>query len=130
MHRLGLALLADVSLAAVLSAAQFMILFQIQLAFTADHALLYFGSPLGLLLGPALYVLCRRGKKSKHRLILDVVVAAAVLLLLSAMILSIGQGIPSFFEVLTWLVLLSPAVLEAVGLIVLEWLIRKGRSGT
>lgn len=44
--RLSLALLADVGLAAALSAAQFMILYQMQLAFTADHALLYFGSPL------------------------------------------------------------------------------------
>ena len=106
-----------------------MILYQMQLAFTADHALLYFGSPLGLLLGPALYVLCRRGKKSKHRLILDVVAAAAVLLLLSAMILSIGQGIPSVSEVFDWLILLSPAVLEAVGLIVVEGLLRKARLG-
>lgn len=121
-------MLADVTLAVALSAMQFVVLEQLRSAFTADRSLLHYGSPLGLLLGPGLYVLCRPGKKSRRRFTLDVIVAAALLIVFSAMILSIGQAVPSSSEVLEWLVFLTASVAEAVLLLFTERMLRNARG--
>jgi hypothetical protein len=81
------------------------------------------------MLGPGLYVLCRRGKKSRRHLILDLVFAGAILVIFSAMILSIGQAPPSLSELFGWLMFLAPAAIEAVGLLFAERLFRAIRWG-
>jgi len=106
-----------------------MMLQQIRLTFTSDRALLNLGSPLSLLLGPGLYVLCRRGKKSRCHLILDFIFAAAILVIFSAMILSIGQAPPSLSELVGWLMFLAPAAVEAMGLLFAERVFRAIRWG-
>ncbi|HEV2642827.1 MAG TPA: hypothetical protein VGT98_08980, partial [Candidatus Elarobacter sp.] len=55
-------------------------------------------------------------------------VAAALLIVFSAMILSIGQAVPSSSEVLEWLVFLTASVAEAVLLLFTERMLRNARG--
>jgi hypothetical protein len=87
--------------------------------------MLHVGSPISLLLGPAWYVLLRRGSKSHPRYFLDVAFAAAFAILYSASFLSIGNYEPTFSEILELLALVAPAAAESLALILAEKLLRR-----
>jgi hypothetical protein len=123
--RVIVASVADLALATVLAGIQVTILWSLRTLFTSNHDMLYVGSPISLLLGPAWFVLFRRTGKSRPRFLLDVGLAAVLLLLYVASFLSIGNYAPTRTEILELLVFVAPAAAEALGLIFAEKLLRK-----
>ena len=115
------AVLADFALAMGFSAAQFVVLWYIRALFTTDRFLMFPGSPLSLLLGPAFFILIRKGRKSRNRKIGDLTLAVLLGAALVITFASIGGGAPSLFDDLQ-IILFAVAVpvAEAVALLAVE----------
>lgn len=121
----------DLVLALVLSSVQFGVLWQVWMRSGADHFALRIGSPLSLLLGPAIYVLYRKGAKSSRRTALDRVVLVVMMSGYLAFGLAAGPGTPALSDILTFLYMfLLPAVAEALALALCELLWTKITRGT